>query len=347
MNVLMASVMILIRILLLPLYPIFWVVIQARILLYKYGFFRSHTFPSLVISVGNLALGGTGKTPLVIALANWLHDQDVKVAILTRGYGRRTSDTQLINLNKTKSDWENYGDEPFLMTKKLPEIPIAVDSNRIRGGKFLIQKSNPDVIILDDGYQHLAVNRDLNILLINSLNTVKELALLPLGNLREPWRSANRANMIIITKSNIFNPSPALLNKIEKTNIPFYKGENLVENFLVDVKNQRVPIDTVKNKKTYLLSAIGDQQSFAKTAGQLPVKVVGHQQFRDHYPFGQNDVSRILRKFSEHGADLIITTEKDLVRLENLLPDNFPVYAIPIYASIPKQLKERISDLLK
>jgi tetraacyldisaccharide 4'-kinase len=315
--------------------------------LYKNGFFRSHSFPSLVISVGNLALGGTGKTPLVIALADWLHNQNVKVAILTRGYGRRTSDTQLIIKNKTTSDWKDYGDEPFLMAKKLPDIPIAVDNNRIRGGDFLIKKSNPDVVILDDGYQHLAVDRDLNILLINSINTAKDLALLPLGHLREPWRSVYRANIIILTKSNIFNPSLALRNKIEKTKIPVYNGENMTEPFLVDVKNQRISIDTVKNKKAYLLSAIGDQQSFAKTASQLPLKVVEHQQFRDHYQYEQNDVTGILRKFREHDADLIITTEKDLVRLENLLPDQFPAYAIPIYASIPQQLKERILDLLK
>ncbi len=284
---------------------------------------------------------------MVIALTQWLLDQNIAVAILTRGYGRSTNKTLLVSPNpEEKLAWQATGDEPFLMAKKLPTVPIVADSNRIRGGQFLVKNFNPRVIILDDGFQHLAIKRDFNLLLINSSDSVSGLALFPFGKLREPWNSIKRADALILTKSNIFTPTAPLREKIKSTNIPCYDGVLVKASEFQGINNRKISEKELKNKTALLISAVGDPESFVKTATNIPIKIAEHIYFRDHHRFNSKDVEKILNTFLNSHASIILTTEKDLVRLEALIPDKTPLYALPISVNIPEHIKKTIFALL-
>ena len=151
-----------------PLALFYWGMIYWRNLFYRFGFFITRKLPVPVISVGNITAGGTGKTPMVLALAHKLQKEGYRPAILSRGYGRNTKGAQIVSDGKTNfKSWEAVGDEPALMAKNSEGIPILVDENRFRGGMLLFEKFKPDLILLDDGFQHRSLFRDLDIVLIN------------------------------------------------------------------------------------------------------------------------------------------------------------------------------------
>ena len=187
-----------------PFALVYGFIILCRNSFYNLGFFKSHKLPCTVISVGNLAVGGTGKTPTVIFLAKYLQKKNKKVTILSRGFGRSTRGTILVtDGNDTKFSWQEVGDEPYLMAKLLNGVPIIVDENRVRGGMFAIKNFNADIILLDDGFQHRSIIRDLDFVLINSRDKQSDHKLIPSGILREPWLNIDRSSAIILTKSNI------------------------------------------------------------------------------------------------------------------------------------------------
>ena len=287
---------------------IFW-----RNILYNYKFFISRTLPTKIISVGNITAGGTGKTPMVIYLVEKLKQRGKKVAILSRGYGRKTAGTQLVtDGQKPVDDWRNFGDEPTLMAEKLKGTPIVVDENRYRGGLFLVDKFKPDVIILDDGFQHRSLDRNIDIVLLNSQDEREDYKLIPYGKLREPIKHLKRADVLVFTKTNITNPSPYLIKVSEKLSLPTIKSHIKASNTLYDGKKS-VPVN--KNKRTVAVSALGDQRGFHKTLDQTGIAVVEKITFLDHHNYIQKDIDEIIDKAETHNADIIVTTEKDLVKL--------------------------------
>ena len=296
--------------LLFPLALIYWGVVYWRNLFYKYNFFISRRLLCNIISVGNITVGGTGKTPTVIYLANYLKGNGKKVAILSRGYGRSTSGMVLVsNGSEIKTTWQDVGDEPYLMAIKLNSIPIVVDEDRFRGGKFLKKKFNPDVILLDDGFQHRAINRDLDLVLVNSGDTKYDHKLIPYGILREPWLNIKRGSAIILTKINLKQSNPFLFRKVQETGMPI---------FCSFVKTSISPLSPVKLKsvdgcKVFIVSAIGDPFGFKKSVKKLGCKILGEKVFPDHYKYSESDWT-LLETLSVN-ADYIITTEKDWVKL--------------------------------
>ena len=183
---------------------------------------KTNQLPCLVISIGNLTLGGTGKTPAVLYLCKVLQENKNKdIAILSRGYKRSTSGTVLAsNGNGPLKNWQAVGDEPFMMAQKTKNIPIVVDNNRYRGGMFLIENFNTKIIILDDGFQHRSTLRNLDILLINGSTYPSDYSFLTINPIRETWASLNRADLIIFTKN---KPKALLLKKIKEEKVSFYQ----------------------------------------------------------------------------------------------------------------------------
>ena len=183
-----------------PLGVVYRFFMWVRNLFYNTGIFPSRKLPCKVISIGNFNLGGTGKTPAVIALVKHFQKQGVSVAVLSRGYGRNTKKTVLVtDGNDIQSGWRSAGDEAFLMAHSLKAIPVVVDKNRFRGGSFLIKNYNPDIIILDDAFQHRHIKRDIDIVLLNCIETIENYRLIPFVNLREPLVQLKRADMIILS----------------------------------------------------------------------------------------------------------------------------------------------------
>ena len=176
-------------------------IIRLRNIYFEKKLITIKRLPCKVISVGNITMGGTGKTPTVIYLSNLLKKKGCKIGIVSRGYKRTTNGSVLVsNGIKVLKKWEEVGDEPYMMAKKLKGVPIVVDKNRYRGGVLLVNEFNPDIILMDDGFQHRKLHRDFDIILINGKDDYRKHTLLPYGLFREPWDSILRANVILTTK---------------------------------------------------------------------------------------------------------------------------------------------------
>ena len=317
-----------------PASIIYFIVVFFRNYLYNIKLLPIYKVPPKVISIGNITAGGTGKTPIVIALAKVLSKKGFKISILSRGYLRKTKGTLLVsNGKKTLCEWKDCGDEAYMLSHKLTNIPIAVDENRYRGGIYLTRHFKPDIILLDDAFQHRKLYRDFDLIIIDSNDTIKKHKLLPLGILREPWNNiARRADSLFITKG---IPNDYLKKKLENTSAPIFNiktNPSLSKNYN-NTKNQ---IQT--NEGVLLLSGIGNNSFFKKTASYLGLYILQHEKYKDHFSFTKKDIIRIENKAKKIGAKYIVTTEKDWVRIEQLKP-KFSYAIIEIDMKIEKEKK--------
>ena len=327
--------------LLFPLAMFYWGLVYWRSLFYKYGFFVSRRLPCSVISIGNITVGGTGKTPTVIFLAEYLKGKGKRVAVLSRGYGRATKGTLMVSDgNGPNVSWEESGDEPFLMAKKLNQIPVVVDEDRFRGGMFIMQKFNPDIILLDDAFQHRAIERDLDLILVNSGDKSFDHKLLPYGLLREPWMNINRGDAVILTKTNLKKPKPFLIRKIKESRLPILHSTTHAS---LSTLSPEKP-DSIKRKKVFIVSAIGDSSGFNQTVKNLGCDIVGEKIFPDHFKYSQSDWKNTESLSAQ--VDYIITTEKDWVKIEHFSFTK-PVIVVGIKIKIQpgKKLERLLIDL--
>ena len=298
-----------------PLALLYWGIVYWRDLFYNFNFFISHKVNSKVISVGNITLGGTGKTPAVIFLASLLTKIGKKVAILSRGYGRETKGLLLVSRGDgLRCQWKDCGDEPYMMSEKLPNLPIVVDENRYRGSLYLENNFDLDIIILDDGFQHRSLHRDLDIVLIDGEDNLNDHKLLPYGILREPWNSIKRASAIMVTKK---KPGPLLKRRIEEISLPSIETRFSP---VLRYSDKNTEVKKVKDKCVYLVSGLGNPKFFKKTVEHMGFKICGTKEFRDHYNYKQDDILRLRTLARESGASIVLTTEKDWLKIKELRP---------------------------
>ena len=323
---------------LIPLKPIYWFLILIRNILYDLKVFNIYSLNKTVISIGNLTTGGTGKTPFTIFIAKYFIQQGVNVAILSRGYGRKSKGTIIVSngINLINS-YKESGDEPYLIAKKLKNVPVVVDEKRYRGGKFLIKNYNPDIIILDDGYQHRSLKRDLNILLINSLDKKTDHKLIPNGKLREPWKNLKRASLIIKTKSNLIDKNIYLNKKIKQANINTFISESYINISKKFTKNSIKNKDLL-NKNVLIITAIGDQESFIKSIKKINCNIVKKINFKNHYNFKQKVWDKVESLAKNLKIDFILTTEKDWIKI-NSLKKNIPIIVFELNINLIRSEK--------
>ena len=333
-----------IKYLLLPLALFYWGIVYWRNLFYSTGFFISKKLPTKVISIGNITTGGTGKTPAVIFLTKTLSEKGIKCAILSRGYGRKTAGTQLVtDGSKEVSDWRNFGDEPSLMAKSLPGIPIVVDSKRHRGGMFLIEKFKPDAIILDDAFQHRRLERDLDIVLINGKDKKTDLKLIPFGLLREPISSLKRADVLIFTKTNLIQPNDFLKKTIRSAGKPCFSSTLEAEKA---ISFDGEPFLIKERTRIFALSAIADTKGFIATLKQLNVEIVDHFDFVDHYSYRQSDIENLEKHIKNLNVKVVLTTEKDMIKLAPLDLLGMKIYSVKVSFCMNKNDVEKLLDLI-
>jgi len=312
-------------------------IVSTRNLLYDIRIFKQHEFNVPIISVGNLTAGGTGKTPHAEYLIGILK-KNTNVAYLSRGYKRKTRGFVLANIHSTIDD---IGDEPVQIKQKFPEIPVAVCEKREVGIKKLLanEKMDIDAIILDDAFQHRSVKANINILLIDYTQDIFTDHLLPYGRLRESTNAKFRANLIIYTKC------PPTLQPIEqriiKNKLDLRPYQNLF--FTSIVYGEITPAekglslfnDNMRNYSVLLLTGIANPDPLVDYL-RPQIGEITHQKYPDHYKYTTSDLQNIEEKFNQLSgkSKLIITTEKDLVRLKSIkdLPANFfeRLYYIPI-----------------
>jgi tetraacyldisaccharide 4'-kinase len=328
-----------------PLTLFYWLVVVFRNLFYSKNFFISKKLPTKVISIGNITTGGTGKTPAVIFLTKLLSQKGIKCAILSRGYGRKSTGTQLVTDGKTRVlDWRKFGDEPSLMASRLPGIPIVVDSKRYRGGRFLVDNFKPEVIILDDAFQHRAIKRNLDIVLINSKDNKKDYKLLPSGILREPVSSLKRADVLIFTKTNLVEPNDYLKNLVKSTTAPVYLSTLKAES---PIMRKGRPLQIKKNLNAIALSAIADTRGFLITLKKAGITVVEHFDFLDHHNYQQSDIDRISKQMKRLNVETLITTEKDMIKLADLEFNGIKIYTVKVLFVLEEEGTIKLLDLIQ
>ena len=293
--------------------------LSIRKIIYSSELKKRHKLDSRVISVGNLTMGGTGKTPATIAIAREAIARGYKPCILTRGYKGKHKGVAFVSRGKGPLlDSSEAGDEPVLMANRLEDVFIVKGKNRYDAG--LLCQDQVDLYILDDGFQHWALHRDIDILLINSQNPFgsPNPRLFPSGQLREPLTAIGRADYVVITKSVEESVSelmlvPELMAIIRTHNkkAPVFKSYHKPVG-LVDSNWNFYGLETIRGRRVYAFCGIAEPESFRKTLVSLGVEVVALKEFRDHYDYKQSDIKRILW---EARGMAMITTEKDLIRL--------------------------------
>ena len=294
-------------------------IVQARLFLYTTGVFKINKLGCPVISVGNLTLGGTGKTPVVEYIARYFIDKGFKPVILSRGYGRSSKTSVAI-----VSDGENIllkpeeaGDEPYLLAENNPTVPVIVAKRRFQAGKAAIGKYKPDVVILDDGFQNLSLARDINIVLLNCINPLGNGHIFTAGPLRETVSSLKRANILLYTH---FDEAPD--NCYE--NLPIRKGIlrlKTIHTFdkIVRVNDQKIISPEELNKKRVVLfCGIGEPDSFKRKIEQHGAKIGYYKCFPDHYVYKLNDLKSLHETAEKLNADFILTTQKDGVKIKGM-----------------------------
>ena len=287
--------------------------------LYDTNIFNTNKLPCKVISVGNITTGGSGKTPTVEFLALHLQSIGKNVGIISRGYGRSSKHVKLVTNGFDKpNSWEQYGDEAFLLSQNLNSIPIVVGESKYEAGLKITSEFDLDVIIIDDGFQHRSLYRDLDIALINSKDTQKTHKLLPIGNLREQINGLKRADLIIYTKTNLHNNLDYLNSLLKNVNVEKINSVLEAKSMLIGKDKQQLKQADLKSKNIYLLSAIGDNIGFKRTIEKIGANIVGHSKYIDHFKFKISDLQKAQKDAKKVGADYVITTEKDLVKIPNI-----------------------------
>lgn len=303
--------------------------------LYRLGLKRRVKLPVPVISVGNITAGGTGKTPFVEFLAGWLEANGRRVAILSRGYGRvrgRSLDDETLDSGS-------------------PRIARFTHARRLRLARKVIRDFKPDILLLDDGFQHHAILRDLDLVLVDALDPFSNGHLLPRGLLREPPSSLRRADMVVISRSD--QVGPTRLETIRKMLVRVSGGRPVLEAVHRPVELQSlsegrsVPLEWLRTRRLVAFCGIGNPEAFRITLESVGANVVSHVVFPDHHPYRPEELRNLGLRVKEFMAEGLITTRKDAVRLPGQLP-NVPVFVLKIRLQVTRgaeELRGRLSQV--
>lgn len=338
---------------------VFYVAVKVRRFLYDVRLLRDYTIGVQVIAVGNLTVGGTGKTPVVEKFARELQQQGRTVAILSRGYRskpppllKRLLDKMLLREDRTpprvvsdgKSlllDSETAGDEPYMLASNLKDVIVLVDKDRVKAGRYAIEKFGCDTLLLDDGFQYWKLaGRRRDIVLIDCQQPFGNEHVLPRGVLREPPSHLARANTIFITKCNgsvgklrsrlhQLNPAAGI---IECVHHPLYFEDVFT--------GEQVGLDFIQGKKVAAFSGIAQPESFEQSLVEQGAELVYSKRFADHHRFTQQEVLNAVNRSKKRQAEIIITTQKDAVRFPKIDRRDLPIYFMRVEIKILSGAKD-------
>jgi len=304
-----------------------------RNLCLRSGLSSSKKLSCKVISIGNLTVGGTGKTPMSMFVAESVKKMDYKVAILSRGYGGKAEKKGgIVSDGKTLyMESEQAGDEAFLMASRLEGIPIFVGKDRYTSGRTAIREFGAEVLVLDDAFQHRCLKRDIDLVLLDEQRPFGNRKLLPRGRLREPVSEINRADAVILTRSRGNETETVSLIKKMEPKMPVFRSSHqpVIRAVIQDSEsNESKPVNKdnrqasllLKGKAVFAFSGIASNIEFQETIGTLGSRLVGSLTFADHHKYSPEDFQTIFRHSRDARAELLATTEKDFARLGLQLP---------------------------
>ncbi len=324
------------RVLLLPLVPVYLALVYLRNLFFERGIYSVSEVAVPVISVGNLTVGGSGKTPFTMYLANLLKHSGWKPGILSRGYGRKSDGYLLVNNgSEFLTDVEKAGDEIYMAAKEC-NVPAAVCEDRVTGAENFLKETGINILLLDDAFQHRWIKRDLDIVIIEQRFLTGGTALrriaLPTGNLREPIPEVRRADCVILNRK--FSAKEEIPVKYRKyfEGLPLFTGYYSAEGF-IDVRDNKFYDKSIfENQKSLLLCGIANPYSFITLLEVLKIDSKDRLIFRDHKYYTIDEVQLIRREFYARNSHSVITTEKDAVKLSRFKKelDDIDIYAVKI-----------------
>jgi tetraacyldisaccharide 4'-kinase len=319
---------------------LYGLITKARNSLYETGVFKSFTLGVPTVSVGNITVGGTGKTPLVAFITQILAETGEKVCVLSRGYGRDNSKQRVLvsDGKKILTDVRESGDEPFELAQKLlGKAIVVVDANRAAAGNWARERFGITAFVLDDAFQHRRVRRDVNIVAIDATNPFGNEKLLPAGILREPLENLKRADAIVITRANLTKNVADLKAQISEYNshCPIFVSKNRalglinLENFSAKTSTDanyelRITSQRPKTKdrrtteRCFAFCALGNPRNFFEQLRKENFNLASTEEFPDHHFYTQKDIEKLQTKARKANAEVLLTTAKDAVKLKNL-----------------------------
>jgi tetraacyldisaccharide 4'-kinase len=318
-------------------------VVTTRNLMYERHLLPSHKVPCRVVSIGNLAVGGTGKTPMTVFLTRWIQELGYHPVILSRGYkGRYERQGAVVSDGcSIQCDASRAGDEPFLIANLLPAVPVIVGSDRIASARLAIERFEPDVLVLDDAFQHRRLYRDLDLLLLDDRAPFGNRFMLPRGPLREPVAALRRSHAIVLTRCSdstssgyrhvcrMAGPRPVFRSHHQ----PVVRGV-LPAGDPAAYRNLK-PFSVAQRSRSggrrmFAFSGLARNQSFRDSIPGPVGSLAGHMAFEDHHPYNSADVKRIAVAAHDRSCNCLVTTDKDYVRLPSSSTFPLPVLVMGI-----------------
>jgi len=303
------------------LYRSAWYVRRAW---YRLPWSGKKTLPCTVISVGNLTLGGTGKTPTVIDIAGLILRNGKRPVVISRGYGRQ--DESLISIvsdgRMVQHDSDRNGDEPILIADRLAGVPVVVGADRYQASLIALREFHPDVVVLDDGFQHIRLQRTIDIVLVDAAEPFGSGKLFPAGILREPMTALKRAQAVLITRAGLERDLSSLKVTLRRyTAAGIFTSSHVPLDLVNIATNETRPLSSLRGTSIFTFSGIARPASFLSLLESLGAVVKSSSTYPDHYVYDKNDLANIFRQAADEQAKMIVTTEKDAVRLHSLRPD--------------------------
>jgi len=321
---------------------------KTRIFFYEKGFFKSACLPVPVISIGNITTGGTGKTPVSEYIASYLKKRGKNPAIISRGYAAHIR-------HKEESTSEKIcNDEQLLFHENIPQINTIVNKDRVKGCIEAVNSYQADCLLLDDGFQHLRLKRDLNIVLIDALEPFGYGYVLPRGLLREPVEGLKRADIFLITHTDqiCYDTKQSIINRLREIapEIPILESVHKPKSLESANRNETLEIDYLKGKKGFAFCAIGNPLSFKKSLINLGTKLLGFYEFPDHHVYSSSELKKLNENAKGVSPDIIIITQKDRVKIDRYHDIwDFPLWTLKMEIVITKGaefLEERLYAIM-
>lgn len=330
---------------------IYGLLVNIKLAGYKYGVFKKQKLDCFVISLGNVTVGGTGKTPTAQRLARDIRDMGYRVVILNRGYRAKwhgevgiVSDGKRLHMDAAEA-----GDEAYMLAKHLPEVPVLIGAERAKTGRYAIENLGAEVAILDDGFQHWQLMRDLDILLVDAVNVFGNGYILPRGTLREPISHISRADICLMTK--VDQAAAGSCDYIRETVHRYNPKARIVESihqprcfiplteWYVNIASQGIDIAKMRGKRVMAVSAIGNPASFEQTLSDLGAVIIESLRYPDHHDYAMSEMTDIFQQAENAGAEAIVITEKDAVKIPADVARekwSIPIYVICVEVTFQK-----------
>lgn len=321
---------------LLPFSYVYGFVIALRNLFFENHMVRSVKASVPVISVGNITSGGTGKTPIVELIAALLARAGRRPAIVSRGYGRVTTGFVLVSDGVTvQAAAAAAGDEAYQLAKKLSGVVVIADEKRAHGAAVAVDTFGADVVVLDDGFQHRALRRDCDIVLIDAQHDVFTMPMLPAGHRREPLSSLRRASAVIVTKCTPHTASTSIVSRIrQETDAPVFTSSYDPVSCIDCISGHSVALSSLKNKKAVVFCGIGQPESFRQSVETLGITIASFHAYGDHHRYTRGDLQALEHTMAAVQADMYLTTEKDARRLDGAFTPSIPVLYVAMEAVV-------------